>query len=229
MAGEEKKPLPTKEAAPTGEKGQTGPDLKEAARKHIGEVLTRVGETPRKELGGAYTVYPEVSFIQEQKDEEVVLVLRAHPITNVKWLLVVIGALLLPEILIMLGALAEVPYKIIFVGRLVWYLMMLGYSFERFLTWYYSVFIITNERIIDVDFVNLLYRVMSYANLNHIEEPAMVSGGFIRSFFKYGDVVVPTAAEKSTIEANDVPYPDKVIRIISELSEDLEKRRERGE
>lgn len=197
-------------------------------RTHIDDVLKRVGEHPRKELGGAFTVYPMSKFVQKQNDEEVVLMLRAHPITNLKWMSVVVGALLLPEILNALGAFAGIPFKIIFVGRLVWYLMMLGFSFEKFLSWYYSVFIVTNERVVDIDFVNLLYRVMSYANLNHIEEPAMYSGGFVRSFLKYGDVHVSTAAENPSLEAKAVPHPDKVVRIISELAEDLEKRRELG-
>ncbi len=197
-------------------------------KNHIDDVLKRVGEHPRKELGGAFTVYPMAKFIQKQNDEEVVLMLRAHPITNLKWIATVIGALLLPEILNALGAFSGIPFKIIFVGRLVWYLMMLGFSFEKFLNWYYSVFIVTNERVVDIDFVNLLYRVMSYANLNHIEEPSMYSGGFVRSFLKYGDVHVSTAAENPSLEAKAVPHPDKVVRIISELAEDLEKRRELG-
>jgi hypothetical protein len=197
-------------------------------RKHIDEVLKRVGEHPRKELGGAFTISPGVRFVQKQNDEEVVLMLRAHPITNLKWILLVIAALLFPEMLIALGGFAAFPLKAVFVGRLAWYLVMLGFSFEKFLSWYYSVFIVTNERVIDIDFVNLLYRVMSYANLNHIEEPAMFTGGFIRSFLKYGDVHVSTAAENPTIEAKGVPHPDKVVRIISELAEDLEKRRELG-
>ena len=174
-------------------------------------------------------VSPGGRFINEQEDEEVVLLLRAHPITNVRWMLTVIGALVLPEILVAVGMFANVPFKFVFVGRLVWYLMILGFSFEKFLNWYYSVFIVTNERVVDIDFVNLLHRVVSYATLNHIEEPTMVAGGFIRSWFRYGDVSVATAAEFPAIEARAVPYPDKVIRVISELSEELEKRRERGE
>jgi len=57
----------------------------------------------------------------------------------------------------------------------------------------------------------------------------MVTGGFIRSMFQYGDVFVTTASEKPTIEALGVPWPHKVVDIISRLAEELEKRRERGE
>ena len=100
--------------------------------------------------------------------------------------------------------------------------------YGKVLYWFYSVFIITNERIVDIDFYNLMFRIVTYANLNHIEEPASVTGGFIRSLFKYGDVWVTTASEKPTVEALGVPYPDKVVEIISRLSEELEKRREQG-
>lgn len=194
----------------------------------IEQVLRKAGEVPGQAMMGAYCVRPGKRFINEQEDEEVVLLLRAHPITNLKWILIAMVMVVAPEILTAVGAFGDVPVKFLVMGKLVWYLAVLAYGLERFLNWYYSVFIVTNERVVDIDFVNLLTRVMSYANLNHIEEPSMVAGGFFRSLFKYGDVFVPTAAEGQASEGLAVPYPDRVISIISELSEELEKRRERG-
>lgn len=208
------------------------PDIYKAAYDPgplVSQVLQKAGERPGKEMMGAYSVRPGKRFINEQEDEEVVLLLRAHPITNLKWILIAMVMIIVPEVLTAAGAFADVPLKFMVMGKLVWYLVVLAYGLERFLNWYYSVFIVTNERVVDVDFVNLLTRVMSYANLNHIEEPSMVAGGFFRSLFKYGDVFVPTAAEGQASEARAVPYPDRAISIISELSEELEKRRERGE
>jgi membrane protein YdbS with pleckstrin-like domain len=144
-------------------------------------------------------------------------------------MLVAIGMLIFPAVVEITGVLVGVPVKYVFVGKMFWYLVTMAYVFEKFLHWWYSVFIVTNERIVDIDFVNLVYRVVSYANLNHIEEPTMVTGGFIRSMFQIGNVFVTTASEKPSVEAIDVPYPQKVVDIISRLSEELEKRRERGE
>lgn len=195
----------------------------------IDRVLVDTGEEPRKSLLGAYCVYPGSRFITQQEDEEVVLLLRAHPITNVGWILLTIVMLVLPGFLLSTGIFAAVPGKFILVGRLTWYMVTLMYAMERFLYWYYSVFIVTNERLVDIDFENLMYRTITYANLNHIEEPAMMTGGFVRSMFQYGDVVVTTASEQPTIEALGVPWPQKVVDIISRLAEELEKRRERGQ
>ncbi|KKU37742.1 MAG: hypothetical protein UX52_C0019G0004 [Candidatus Amesbacteria bacterium GW2011_GWA1_46_35] len=202
---------------------------KEWWKELVDGVLEKVGEEPRRAMLGAFCVRPDQRFMTQQEDEEIVLLLRAHPITNLGWVLLVILMLVLPGVILGTGVFAAVPGKFVLVGKLVWYLVTLMYAMERFLYWYYSVFIVTNERLVDIDFENLMFRVITYANLNHIEEPAMVTGGFIRSMFQYGDVFVTTASEKPTIEALGVPWPHKVVDIISRLAEELEKRRERGE
>ena len=214
---------------PSSAKATEGETDKFDPKPMIAQVLRKAGETPGRAMMGAYNVRPGKRFISEQEDEEVVLLLRAHPITNLKWILISMVMIIVPEVLTAVGAFADVPVKFLVLGKLVWYLVILAYGLERFLNWYYSVFIVTNERVVDIDFVNLLTRIVSYANLNHIEEPSMVAGGFIRSLFKFGDVFVATAAEGQATEALGVPYPERVISIISELSEELEKRRERGE
>ncbi len=196
----------------------------------INRVLKDAGEEPHKAAMGAYCVYPAgAKFINQQQDEEIVLMLRAHPITNIGWVLVTLIMLILPSILLSTGMFASVPGKFLFVGRLIWYLMTFVHAFERFLNWYYSVFIVTNERLVDIDFNNLLWREVTYLNLNHIEEPEMSVLGFFETMFRFGNVIVTSASKVPTVEALQVPFPDKVVDIISRLSEELEKRRERGE
>jgi membrane protein YdbS with pleckstrin-like domain len=194
----------------------------------VDEVLEKVGEKPGSHAWGAYIVRPGCKFMTQQEDEEIVLLLRAHPITNVGWVLLTLLMLVLPGFLQAAGVFAGVAFQYLFVGKLVWYLVTLMYAFERFLYWYYSVFIVTNERLVDIDFDNLIWRDVTNANLNHIEEPEMVTGGFVRSMFQYGDVFVTTASERPSLEALAVPRPQNVVDIISRLSEELEKRREQG-
>lgn len=205
------------------------PDTEKAeSQAVVDKVMKRIGETRHSEVGGAYMVCPDKKFISMQDDETVALLLRAHPITNAGWIMIAILMLMVPQVILAIGMFGAIPVRIIFIGRLVWYLMILGYAFEKFLNWYYSVVIVTNERAIDIDFENLLQREISYAALNHIEEPSMVSGGLVRSIFHYGDVFIATAAEEPAIEGRNVPFPDRAVRIISELAEELEEKRGRG-
>jgi len=197
----------------------------EASKRMIKEA----GEFPRRELWGAYHILPGEKFVTQQQDEEIALLLRSHPITNISWILLAVVMFLVPILLFGTGILHPVSFQYRFVGILTWYLFVLTFSFEKFLQWYYSIFIVTNERIIDIDFNNIMNKQMTTANLNHVEEPEMSTRGFIKTMFQFGDVSVQTAGEVLTIEAIDVPHPQKVVDIISRLSEDLEKRRERGE
>ncbi len=216
---------------PVKKEGAFEKEMKESKvwwKEVVDEVLEAMGEYPRSAMMGAYIVRPGHTFITQQEDEEIVLMLRAHPITNVGWILLSIIMLVLPAALELTGIFKNVPGKFMFVGQVTWYLMTFMYAFEKFLFWYYSVFIVTNERLVDIDFTNLLWREITYANLNHIEEPEMVTGGFVRSLLQYGDVTVTTASEKPSVEALAVPYPDHVVDLISRLSEELEKRREQG-
>lgn len=240
VSGDDKQPeatpvpeSPTATPAEVNSKQRAIGDARRMTKAEVKELVTyileRAGEKPGKAVGGAYNIRPEARFIDEQDDEEVVLMLRSHPITNLGWIVSLSFIVLVLEIFIGSGILGGMSWKYIFLGRLIIFLIALGFAFQKFLDWYYSVLIISNERVINVDFINLLYRVVTYATLNHIEEPSMVAGGFVRSFFRYGDVYIETAAETPSIEAKAIPFPDRVVRIISELSEELEKRRELGQ
>ncbi len=194
----------------------------------IDEILEKVGLQPGSSMMGTFCVRPGTRFIDQQEDEEIILLLRAHPITNIGWVLLALVMLLLPSFILSFGVFDEVPGKFLFVGQITWYLVTLMFAFEKFLKWFYSVFIVTNERLVDIDFDNLTYRNITDANLNHIEEPAMVTSGFVRTMFQYGDIFVTSASEHPTVEALAIPWPQKVVDIISRLSEELEKRRELG-
>jgi hypothetical protein len=77
--------------------------------------------------------------------------------------------------------------------------------------------LITNERIVDVDFYNVLYKEVTATRIEKIEDVTSKSGGFIESFFHYGDVFVQTAGNELNIEFLEVPSPSRVVRIINDL------------
>jgi hypothetical protein len=70
-----------------------------------------------------------------------------------------------------------------------------------------------------------MYREMTDANTEDIQEVTVKMGGAIRTFFNYGDVSIQTAAEKQYILFEAVPNPDRVAQILRELrmEEEVEK------
>lgn len=166
-------------------------------------------------------------FASQAREEEVILLLRKHPITQIKWMVTAIVLAVLPLFLANFQLFSFFPSNYLFAAHVGWYLLLLGFSIESFLSWYFNVYIITDERIIDVDFLSLIYRNISSAKIDNVEDVAAETSGALRSVFNFGTVRIQTAAERTEFEFEDVPQPNKVIALINDLL--LEEEREKVE
>jgi len=79
------------------------------------------------------------------------------------------------------------------------------------------VYIITDERIIDVDFNSLLFKNVAYAKIDNIEDITATTAGALGSIFDYGTVRIQTAGAISEFEFVSVPQPSKVVSFLNEL------------
>lgn len=135
---------------------------------------------------------------------------------------------LAPMVLSSFPLLDFLPENYKFVAILGWYMISIAYAFESFLDWFFSVYIVTDERIFDVDFVNLIYREISEANIDQIQDVTTAMGGVVRTLFNYGDVFIQTASEIPRIEFEAVPHPDQVAKILRELRVEEEQEKIEG-
>jgi len=170
---------------------------------------------------GAMSVLPKMAeFETKDREEQIILVLRRHPISNFKWILGAMVLALVPVLAIMFRVVPQnlsVRYQ--FLVLLMWELLIFGYSLEQFLIWFFNVYIVTNERIVDIDFYNLLYREISDTDLDKIQDVTLRGTGVGAAIFHYGDILVQTAAEKQMFEFYQVPQPELVSKIIRTLIE----------
>jgi hypothetical protein len=174
----------------------------------------------------AYCYFPgHVSFVGADSEEKIVLLLRRHAITNIPWIFTSILLLSTPVVALMFGFLDLAPVNILVIGLIFWYLISFAFIFEQFLSWYFNVYIVTDERVFDVDFVNLVYREITDANIDQIQDVTVRMGSVIRTVFDYGDVIIQTAAQIPQLEFDAVPHPDRVAQILRELrvEEEVEK------
>src|SRR3972149_7810694 len=166
----------------------------------------------------AYCYYPEnVNFETRESEEKVVLMMRKHPITNLGWILIASVMVLAPSLVGFVPFIGAIPANFRFIGILGWYLVTTAYLLENFLTWFFNVYFITDERIIDVDFYNLIYKEVSEAEIEKIKDVTYKMGGVARTTFNYGDALVQTAAEVPNFEFLAVPTPDRVVKILQDL------------
>lgn len=158
-----------------------------------------------------------VNFETKNDGEKVVLLLRRHPITNLGWLAIFVVMLFAPSVLGNFPILDFLPENFRFIAVLSWYMVTTAYFLENFLSWFFNVNIITDERIIDVDFCNLIYKHVTDAETNKIQDVSYNMGGVIRTMFDYGDVLIQTASEIPSLEFIAIPHPSQVVKLLQEL------------
>lgn len=174
----------------------------------------------------AFSFLPEkVNFVAADSKEKVVLLLRKHPITNLPWIITAILMAMAPILVSSLSVFEGIPLNIRLIASLFWYLITIAFILEEFLAWFFNVYLITDERVFDVDFVNLIYREITDANIDQIQDVTTRVGGVLPTVLNYGDVVIQTAAEIPQLEFTAVPRPDTVAQVLRELrvQEEIEK------
>jgi len=125
--------------------------------------------------------------------------------------------MLVPLIFIWVPLLQFLPLNFRFMMIVIWYLLVIAYIFEGFITWFYHVFIVTDERVIDINFYNLVYKEVSSAKIDNIEDVTYRQGGVLKAMLNYGDVVMQTAAEKQEFMIECAPQPNRIVKILNEL------------
>lgn len=162
-----------------------------------------------------------VHFSTQGPQEVIEMFLRKHFITNVPWLITSIILFLIPPIFFPF-IFPLMPFTIstqlVTIIIFFWYLSVFGsVVLASFINWYFNVYIVTNERVIDVDFINLLYREISATRLNLVQDVTVKSAGVIRSVFHYGDIFIQTAGTEINFDFLAVPRPEFVAHRIEEL------------
>lgn len=174
-------------------------------------------------LFSAYCLRPKgVSFANQEPDEKILLFLRRHVITNVPWIISTLFFFTLPPLFFLTAPLANintsiVPSGILFSITSFYYLVIVGYAFSNFVSWFYNIGIVTQKRIMDLDSTNILSHNSATANFNEIVDVKFTQRGFFQSFFNYGDLHIQTEAIHANFEFLAAPNPTEVSDIISDL------------
>lgn len=193
-------------------------------RLSITQMRDLIGQKGRDALLTSFSTFPAKVCFETQEDEEaVILFLRQHPIVNVPWVILSLFLLTLPSVFIFFPPYANLPGNYQFVITLGWYLFVFGYALSKFMSWFFNIYIVTDERVVDVDFENILFRKISVAKIDEIQDVNITSSGAIETFVGYGDVFIQTAAEVSEFDFLAIPKPDQVGKILNQLIDQEEQ------
>lgn len=167
----------------------------------------------------------------QREGEKMILFLRRHwfaPLT----ILVVSGLLLAFPFLVwftfpeMVAEWMERQYigPLLSLGLLMYIMAIWLVSWIEFTDYYLDTWIITNERILNIEQLGLFNRTASELHLTSIQDITSEIKGFLHTMFNYGSVYIQTAGETTRFNFKNIPHPDKVKDDILRLVEEDKRR-----
>lgn len=184
----------------------------------------RTREITKTNLFTSFATWPpNLRFENQEENESVILFLRQHLITLVPT--AVLGVLfflapmvIFPIFLKMFSTTINIPIGYTIIGIIFWYTASFGILLAKFLYWFFNIFIVTNDRIVDIDFINLLYKDVAEAQLSRVQDISYNQKGIFAAMFDYGNVRIQTAGELPNFSFEIVPKPNDVVDIISDAA-----------
>lgn len=128
------------------------------------------------------------SFPGQHKDEDVLMVFRQHPLVMRKELILGLLAFLaavLPPLFWPLGTWVWKPLLFTTIVVFAWW-------FYRWIGWYYSVYIVSTERIVEVKQHGFFNRKVTEFGLDKVQNINYHIKGFQAVIFKFGDITIQT-------------------------------------
>ena len=98
------------------------------------------------------------------------------------------------------------------------------FFFIIWIDYYFDVWIVTNERIVNIEQKGLFSRGISELELENIQDITVEVCGIIPTFLNYGNLYVQTAAEKERFIFKHVPNPYAIKDLVMNLQKSYEKK-----
>jgi hypothetical protein len=164
-------------------------------------------------------------------NEKVILLLHRHWIVGLKIILLHLLLTLLPigaYVGLKLGTqVFDDPTTLIYaiiILLITTYALFWGlFFFISWLNYYLDTWIVTNERIINIEQIRLFYRVVSEQKLYRVQDVTWEMKGAVAGIFRYGNVEIQTAGKDERFVFAQVPKPEQVAHTIMTMLESIEK------
>lgn len=176
----------------------------------------------------AFSQFPNnIHFENQEEGEFIILFLRRHVVTNAGWvflaiifsLLPALGTFLFFPVLEIIGI--TIPGTFLLVLLLFYYLIIFGYAYVHFVSWFFNIGIVTNLRVVDIDVADIASKSVATTEIEDLIDVEYNQQGFLQNFFDYGHLHVQIQGLKPNFEFLSVPHPAKAADIISDLMREV--------
>jgi len=114
-------------------------------------------------------------------------------------------------------------YPLLLLLASAYYLFIMLFLFNAFIDYFLDVWIVTDQRIINIEQRGMFNREIAEHDLDKIQDVSGLQKGFFQTLFSYGDVHVQTAGEIQRFIFKQVDNPFDIVRQINRLIQNKEK------
>jgi membrane protein YdbS with pleckstrin-like domain len=164
-------------------------------------------------------------LIQQKSYERIEYVLRRHPLTFVPNVLMFLVLLAVPFALSLLLSSAfpdlfadAVIYPMIVLAIAGYLLLTTLFFYTQFVDYYLDIWIVTNDRVIDIEQFGLFSRSITEIDLFRLQDVTTDIHGVFATFFKYGNVTLTTASSNPNIVFRNISNPNQIRNDLISLS-----------
>ncbi|OIP59104.1 MAG: hypothetical protein COZ29_01680 [Candidatus Moranbacteria bacterium CG_4_10_14_3_um_filter_45_9] len=172
----------------------------------------------------SYAFHP-YHFASQREGEEVIRVIHRHWFNILsRFLLILLFSFLLIGSLVVFLLLFPDIFSIsgkkffIFMEN-TFFIFVWLFGFLTWIDYYFDIWIITNQRIVNIEQKGLFDRHISELNFSRIQDVTTTVEGIIPTVLNFGDVSVQTASEQERFLFRMVPDPYKIKDTIMKISE----------
>jgi hypothetical protein len=150
-------------------------------------------------------------FADQFDDEEVLFVFRKHPIVMRRGIILGMLALLAGTI----PALIDPRYSVLFIGWTIGAVVGIVLFLPSWITWWFSVFIVTDKRLIQITQKGFFHRSVIDMGLNQIQMVNYQVSGLQETLLGFGTIMMQTFVGDLVI--HEIAHPAKIQKKLLEI------------
>jgi len=166
------------------------------------------------------------TFLGQNPDEEILGITRRGFIIELKWLI--------PVALLYYYLVLNFYYLDLLVGniftpsyitylRVLIFLVITIFSLNRISDWFYSVNLVTNQRVVDFEFSGVGVKKVVETDLRNIQSVTISSSGFLSFLFGLSTIHILTSGDNPNIDLEYISNANEIQDIISDLARSTNK------
>ncbi len=166
------------------------------------------------------------TFLGQNPDEEILGVTRRGFVIELKWFLPTIIAyyfLIIDSnfLNLLIGNIFNDAY--VSFTRMLVFLILSIFIINRLTDWFYSVNLVTNQRVVDFEFSGLGVKKIVETDIRNIQSVTIESSGFLSFIFGLSTIHILTSGDNPNIDLEFISNANQIQDLISDLSRSTNK------